>query len=278
MIADATTTLDVTGDVRINNDASFGRRRARTAAASRCGRTGPGSVTFGRQVKVNGYFCAPERLVRLGHDNDLTGRFFGDVGRRRRQQPRVLLPAATTSRRPATCEVPDGPNEPLRRGSTSYFVARAAEPPHEGHDARLAVQRRRQLRVGHDERHCGVLAMADATFGTGSQVVGDKVFIRKAGARLWQLFRNDGGSLDDTELLAPPEHPVRDADDPGDVRRRLPAGRDDARGRVRVPRRVPRVRQARPVRAIRTRTASSTRCRATASATSRRERTAGCAS
>ena len=54
---------------------------------------------------------------------------------------------------------------------------------------------------------CGVVAMEDATFGTGSQVVGDKVFIRKPGARLWQLFRNDGGVLDDTELLAPPEHP-----------------------------------------------------------------------
>src|SRR5260221_5667691 len=49
--------------------------------------------------------------------------------------------------------------------------------------------------------------MQDATFGTGSQVVGDQVFFRKPGARLWQLFRNGGGALTDVELLAPPEMP-----------------------------------------------------------------------
>src|SRR5262249_53338907 len=54
---------------------------------------------------------------------------------------------------------------------------------------------------------CGVLSMEDATFGTGSQVVGDQVFFRKAGARLWQLFRNGGSPLTGVELLAPPETP-----------------------------------------------------------------------
>src|SRR5262249_4345398 len=50
-------------------------------------------------------------------------------------------------------------------------------------------------------------AMEDATFGTGSQVVGDQVFFRKAGARLWQLFRNGGGPLTGVELDSPPETP-----------------------------------------------------------------------
>jgi hypothetical protein len=54
---------------------------------------------------------------------------------------------------------------------------------------------------------CGVASMEDATFGTGSQVVGNEVFFRKAGARLWQLFRNGGGALDGVELDAPPEAP-----------------------------------------------------------------------
>jgi hypothetical protein len=41
VIADATTTIDVTGDVRINNDASFGPPPGQDCGASRCGRTDP---------------------------------------------------------------------------------------------------------------------------------------------------------------------------------------------------------------------------------------------
>jgi hypothetical protein len=77
--ADAPAVLDVSGDVSVLNDASFGPPPGQDCGRITVHANGPGTVTFGRQVKVNGFFCAPERLVRLGHDNDLTGRFFGDI-------------------------------------------------------------------------------------------------------------------------------------------------------------------------------------------------------
>src|SRR5262249_4202206 len=78
-LADTSTVIDVTGAVAINNDSNFG-----PAAGQNCGQisvnvAGPGDFSFGRQAAINGYFCAPERTVQLGHDNNLTGRFFGSV-------------------------------------------------------------------------------------------------------------------------------------------------------------------------------------------------------
>jgi hypothetical protein len=140
------------------------------------------------------------------------------------------------------------------------------------------VQRRRQLRVRHDERHLRCRRDGRRTFGTGSQVVGDKVFIRKAGARLWQLFRNDGGTLDDTELLAPPEHPFATPVIPGTCDDACQPDVTMLEAACGFPVVFPcAIRRGRYGRS-RTRTASSTRCRATASATSRRERTGVCAS
>jgi hypothetical protein len=68
-------TLNVTGDFSVNNGSTFGQQ---------CGDLnvnafGPGAVGFGRNSSVTGFFCAPERTVNLGHNNDLTGRFVGDV-------------------------------------------------------------------------------------------------------------------------------------------------------------------------------------------------------
>ena len=199
--AATTATIDVSGDVGIGNDASFG-----PAPGQDCGRisvraSGPGSVTFGRQVKVNGFFCGPERLLRLGHDNDLTGRFFGDVVDAD-DNNRMFCCAAD---RPA-CTLP-GPEEPLRREVRSYFAL--AQKNLSMKDLELDAPCNVGVNCGAVNQNgtCGVVSMGDATFGTGSQVVGDKVFFRKPGARLWQLFRNGGGALTDVELVAPPETP-----------------------------------------------------------------------
>lgn len=200
VIADAAATLDVSGTVSLANDSTFG-----PAPGQECGKinvraNGPGSVTFGRQVKVNGYFCGPERLLRLGHDNDLTGRFFGDI-----------VDADDNNRAfccrsdgPGVCE-PPAPIEPLRREVASYFAL--AQRSMSVKDIQLDAPCNVGVNCAAVTQNgtCGVLAMADATFGEGTQVVGDKVFFRRPGARLWQLFRNGGGPLTDVELLAPPE-------------------------------------------------------------------------
>ncbi|MGH7895561.1 MAG: hypothetical protein ACREQL_12895 [Candidatus Binatia bacterium] len=201
VIADAPTVLDVAGDVSIGNDASLG-----PAPGQECGKitvhaSGPGSVTFGRQAKVNGFFCGPERLMRLGHDNDLTGRFFADVVDADDNNRAFCCQSAA-----GVCEVP-GPGAPLRREFDAYFAlaqrAMSVKDLQLDSPCNVGVNCASVTQNGS----CGVLAMADATFGTGTQVVGDKVFFRKGGVRLWQLFRNDGGPLTGVELLAPPETP-----------------------------------------------------------------------
>jgi hypothetical protein len=41
--------------------------------------TGANAISFGRDSNINGFFCGPESELRLGHNNNLTGRFVGDV-------------------------------------------------------------------------------------------------------------------------------------------------------------------------------------------------------
>jgi hypothetical protein len=78
-LADANTVIDVTGDVAISNDSNFGPAAGQNCGQIRVNITGPGAFSFGRQAAINGFFCAPERTMLLGHDNNLTGRFFGNV-------------------------------------------------------------------------------------------------------------------------------------------------------------------------------------------------------
>jgi hypothetical protein len=201
VIADAPATLDVSGAVSLANDSAFGPPPGQDCGRINVRAAGPGSVTFGRQVKVNGFFCGPERLIRLGHDNDLTGRFFGDV-----------VDADDNNRafccqdEASVCEPPQ-PIEPLRREMGSYFAL--AQRALSVKDLQLDSPCNVGVNCASVTQNgtCGVLAMADATFGESTQVVGDKVFFRRPGARLWQLFRNGGGPLTDVELLAPPESP-----------------------------------------------------------------------
>ncbi|HEV7733049.1 MAG TPA: hypothetical protein VGR62_12840 [Candidatus Binatia bacterium] len=69
------TTLNVTGDFAVNNGSAFGEECGDFTVNA----FGVGSVSFGRNMSVTGFFCAPERNMSLGHNNDLTGRFVGDV-------------------------------------------------------------------------------------------------------------------------------------------------------------------------------------------------------
>jgi hypothetical protein len=52
-----------------------------------------------------------------------------------------------------------------------------------------------------------VLALGRVTAVDGGQVVASQTFLRKPGAQLWQLFRNNDSSLENVTLLAPPPNP-----------------------------------------------------------------------
>jgi len=78
-LADGPTRINVSGAVQISNDSNFGPPAGQSCGLIRVNVKGPGDITFGRQIAANGYFCAPERTIQLGHDNDLTGRFFADT-------------------------------------------------------------------------------------------------------------------------------------------------------------------------------------------------------
>jgi hypothetical protein len=71
----APSTLLVHGDFGLNNDSTFGTgcNDIRVLA------NGQGDFSFGRHATVMGRFCGPERRFFVGHDNDLTGQFIGDI-------------------------------------------------------------------------------------------------------------------------------------------------------------------------------------------------------
>ena len=54
---------------------------------------------------------------------------------------------------------------------------------------------------------CGVLALGRVTTVEGGQVVAAQTFLRKPGAQVWQLFRNDDSPLDNVTLVGPPPNP-----------------------------------------------------------------------
>ena len=78
-LADAAAVVNVSGNLSINNDSNFGSAAGQDCGLIRVNVNGPGDFSFGRQTAINGYFCAPQRTMQLGHDNNLTGRFFADT-------------------------------------------------------------------------------------------------------------------------------------------------------------------------------------------------------
>ena len=78
-LAAAPAVVNVTGNVGISNDSNFGPAAGQNCGLIRVNVNGTGNFSFGRQAAINGYFCAPQRTLLIGHDNNLTGRFFGDT-------------------------------------------------------------------------------------------------------------------------------------------------------------------------------------------------------
>jgi hypothetical protein len=200
-IAGAPTSVNVHGDVAINGGSLFG-----PPVGTKCGQIkvnvmGPGGFAFGRNNTINGSFCAPERTVRLGHNNNLSGRFYGDEV------------SADSNNRAFCCdeecvESPPSTDRALRRTLDAYFI--------------LAMQRAalKNLSLGTacnigvncgaknaNRNECGVLSTGSLTMVDYSQVAGDQSFYRKAGGRVWQSFRNNDSPLDNVQLVAPPPNP-----------------------------------------------------------------------
>lgn len=78
--ADAPVVLNIApGEFNIKDAANVG-----PGAGQNCGQItvnvqGVSAISFGRDSNINGFFCGPESELRLGHNNNLTGRFYGDV-------------------------------------------------------------------------------------------------------------------------------------------------------------------------------------------------------
>ena len=103
--------------------------------------------------------------------------------------------------------VPTASAQPLHRDLSSYLL--------------LTMRRAsvKNLRVGSPcnvgvdcgsptpKSKCGVLALGNVTGVDGGQVVGDQVFLRRPGSKLWQLFRNNDSPLDNVQLVAPAPNP-----------------------------------------------------------------------
>jgi hypothetical protein len=75
VISTTPATIFTTGDFLVNNEASLGQQCGDVRVLAK----GPGAIGFGRNSSIKGFFCAPSRLMQLGHDNDLAGQFFADM-------------------------------------------------------------------------------------------------------------------------------------------------------------------------------------------------------
>jgi hypothetical protein len=80
MVSTAPVVLNISaGDFNIKDDANVGPGPDTDCGQITVNVIGTNVISFGRDSNINGYFCGPESEMRLGHNNNLTGRFYGDV-------------------------------------------------------------------------------------------------------------------------------------------------------------------------------------------------------
>lgn len=80
MTADVPAVLNISaGDFNIKDGSNVGPGPGVDCGEITVNVNGTNAISFGRDSNINGYFCGPESEVRLGHNNNLTGRFYGDV-------------------------------------------------------------------------------------------------------------------------------------------------------------------------------------------------------
>ena len=200
-IANGPAVVNVSGNVAIGNGSLFG-----PAIGTNCGQikvnvNGPGSIGFGREGAMNGYFCAPERLLRLGHGNSLTGRFYADTV------------SADSNNNVYCCEdcgcVDEFPasDGPLRRNLEAYFALAMRRASLKNLNLGTACNVGVNCGTEPGGSQCGFLGTASVTMADYSQLVGDRTYFRSPGGRVWRSFRNNNSPLDNVQLVAPAPNP-----------------------------------------------------------------------
>jgi hypothetical protein len=200
-VAGAASVVNVHGELAIGGGSIFGPPVGTGCGQIRVNVEGTAPFTFGRYGSVNGYFCAPERSLRLGHGNNLSGRFYGeDV-------------SADSNNRAICCGTDscvDGPppNAELRRDIDSYFILAMRQAALKNLSLGSVCNIGVNCGTPSTRSDCGALGTAGITMVDYSQLVGDQTVFRKGGARIWQSFRNNDSPLQNVQLGAPPPNPT----------------------------------------------------------------------
>jgi hypothetical protein len=198
--ADAAAMVNVSGEIAIGSGSVFGPPVGTNCGQIRVNAAGNAGFSFGREGTINGFFCGPERSLRLGHGNSLSGRFYGDEV------------SADSNNRAFCCatdciEPPPPASPALRRDLDAYFVLamrRAAlKNLNLGSVCNIGVN----CATGNSRSECGVLSTAGVTMVDYSQIAGDQTFFRKGGARIWRSFRNNDSPLQNVQLVGPAPNP-----------------------------------------------------------------------
>ena len=201
-VASAATIVNVHGDVAIGGASVFGPPVGSSCGQIRVNAVGSGEFGFGREGgSINGFFCAPDRSMRLGHGNNLSGRFY------------ALDVSSDSNNRIIGCppdECVDGQpsGAALRRDIDDYFILAMR------HAALKNLSLGSVCNIGvncgspNDNSECGTLGTAGITMVDFSQLVGDQTVFRKGGARIWQSFRNNDSPLQNVQLNGPAPNPA----------------------------------------------------------------------
>jgi hypothetical protein len=112
----------------------------------------------------------------------------------------IVIAACLVSRGAAVAADPD---PPLRTDIRSYFVFAMSH----SHLKNFRLQGACNVAVNCAQpaasSECGVVSMENPVFNDGSQIAGDVTRFSKPGGTIWQLFRNDTGSLANVTIRHP---------------------------------------------------------------------------
>jgi len=203
-IANAASVINVHGDVGINSGSLFGPAPGTDCGQIRVNVTGTGAFSFGREATINGFFCAPERLMRLGHGNNLSGRFYADEVSADGDNRAICCQGGVGG---VCIEPPVNTDPALRRGLDDYFLLAMRFASVKNLSLSSACNVGVNCGTAQQRSACGFLGTAGVTMPDYSQLVGHQTVFRGSGNRVWQSFRNNNSPLDNVQLLGPLPNP-----------------------------------------------------------------------
>lgn len=203
-VATIASVVNVRGDVGINAGSVFGPAPGTECGKIRVNVAGPGAFSFGREATISGFFCAPERWMRLGHGNNLSGRFYADTVSADGFNRAVCCQGGVGG---VCVEEPVSTDPALRRHLDAYFLIAMRQASVK--NLSLTTPCNIGVNCGSDRgrSECGILATAGVTMADYSQIVGDQTVFRQGGNSVWQSFRNNNSPLDNVELRGPAPNP-----------------------------------------------------------------------